>query len=121
MRLLLDEMISPRIAGELREAGHDVQAVKKDRPDLTGRSDGELVRRMVTERRAIVTNDIADFQAIHDQFLVAGEEHYGMIFTFDDTLPRTKDAIPQWVQTLSRLSADHGDEGSLRNRVHHLP
>ncbi len=79
-----------------------------------------FVRRMVSERRVIVTNDIADFQAIHDQLLAAGDEHHGMIFTFDATMPRTKDAIPQWVQTLSKLLAD-GDEDSLRNRVHHLP
>jgi hypothetical protein len=44
-----------------------------------------------------------------------------MIFTFDATMPRTKAAIPQWVRTLADLLAEHGDEGSLRNRVHHLP
>jgi predicted nuclease of predicted toxin-antitoxin system len=121
VRLLLDEMISPRIARELREDGHDVQAIKKDRPDLSGRGDHELVLRMVTERRVIVTNDIADFQAIHDRLMAAGDEHHGMIFTFDATMPRTRDAIPQWVQTLSDVLADHSDEDSLRNRVHHLP
>jgi predicted nuclease of predicted toxin-antitoxin system len=121
VRLLLDEMISPRIARELREAGHDVQAVKKDRPDLTSRSDHELIRQMTTEHRAIVTNDIADFQAIHDQLLAAGDEHYGMIFTFDATMPRTKEAIPQWVQTLTELLTEHTDDDGLRNQTLHLP
>lgn len=121
MRLLLDEMISPRIARELRKEGHDVQAVKGDRQDLAGRGDREIVRLMATERRAIVTNDVADFQGIHDQLLVADEEHYGMIFTFDATMPRTKAAIPQWVQTLTHLLSEHSDADSLRNRVHHLP
>ncbi len=120
MRLLLDEMISPRIARELRERGHDVQAVKGDRPDLASRGDRDLVRQMATERRAIVTNDIADFQAIHDRFLAAGEEHGGMIFTFDATMPRAKDAIPLWVRTLSGLLAEHSEDDSLRNRVRHL-
>jgi predicted nuclease of predicted toxin-antitoxin system len=95
VRLLLDEMISPRIGRELRERGHDVQAVKRDRPDLTGRDDRELIRRMAAERRVIVTNDVADFQAIHDRLLAAREEHSGMVFTFDATMPRTKDAVPQ--------------------------
>ena len=121
MRLLLDEMISPRIARELRQDGHDVQAIKKDRPDLVSRSDREIVRQMAVERRVIVTNDIADFQAIHDQSLAAGDEHQGMVFTFDATMPRNKDAIPQWVQALTNLLVDHTDEDSLRNRVHHLP
>jgi predicted nuclease of predicted toxin-antitoxin system len=119
VKLLLDEMISPRIARELRKNGHDVQAVKKDRPDLASRGDRELVRQMATERRAIVTNDIADFQEIHDQFL-AGDEHQGMVFTFDATMPRTKEAIPQWVQTLTQLLVDHVEEDSLRNQIHHL-
>ncbi len=121
MRLLLDEMISPRIARELREQGHDVQAIKKDRPDLTSRGDREIVLHMASERRAIVTNDIADFQAIHDRLLAAGEEHAGMVFTFDATMPRNKDATGQWVQTLAQLLAEHAGDDALRNRIHHLP
>jgi predicted nuclease of predicted toxin-antitoxin system len=120
VRLLLDEMISPRVARELREQGHDVQAVKKDRPDLTSRSDRELIRQMPTERRAIVTNDVADFQAIHEQLLAAGDEHYGMVFTFDATLPRSKAAIPQWVRALTEVLTDHAPENALRNKVRHL-
>jgi predicted nuclease of predicted toxin-antitoxin system len=120
LRLLLDEMIPPQVARGLREAGYDVQAIKWDRNDLLGSSDLELVRLMVTEQRAIVTNDIEDFQAIHDQVLAAGDEHYGLIFTFDATMPRTKDAIPQWVKTLTELLTEHPDDDSLRSRVHHL-
>jgi hypothetical protein len=30
-----------------------------------------------------VTNDVLDFQLIHNQMLAAGEEHYGLIFTSD--------------------------------------
>ncbi|HEV2998147.1 MAG TPA: DUF5615 family PIN-like protein [Solirubrobacteraceae bacterium] len=121
MRLLLDEMISPRIARELREGGHDVQAVKKDRPDLAGRGDRELVRWMLAERRVIVTNDVADFQGIHDQLLAAGSEHNGMVFTSDARMPRNKAAIPQWVRALTELLSHHAEEDSLRNRIHHLP
>jgi predicted nuclease of predicted toxin-antitoxin system len=121
VKLLLDEMISPRVARELRKDGHDVQAVKKDREDLISRGDREIVRLMAAERRVIVTNNVADFQGIHDQFLAADEAHHGMIFTFDATMPRTKAAIPQWVKTLTGLLAEHGGEDSLRNRIHHLP
>ena len=34
MRLLLDEMISPAIARQLRDRGFEVDAVKRDRPEL---------------------------------------------------------------------------------------
>ena len=121
MRLLLDEMISPRIARELREAGYDVQAIKRDRNDLLGSSDLKLVRRMATERRTIVTNDVDDFTTIHERLLAAGQEHHGMIFTDDAAMPRTKAAVPKWVQTLSELLAAHTAEDSLRNRIYHLP
>jgi predicted nuclease of predicted toxin-antitoxin system len=120
VRLLLDEMISPRIARELRGSGYDVQAIKGDRPDLAARTDREIVQRMAEERRAIVTNDVADFQAIHDRMVAAGEAHAGMIFTSDATLPRSKAAIPRWVQALEDLLAGHGDADSMRNRVRHL-
>lgn len=120
MKLLLDEMISPRIARELRERGHDVQAVKKDRPDLSGSADRELLRRMADERRAIVTNDVGDFQLLHDRMLASGEEHGGMVFTSDATLPRKKAAIPLWIEALSELLAAHRGEDALRNRVLHV-
>ncbi len=121
MRLLLDEMISPRIARELRGAGHDVQAVKKDRPDLIGRTDREIVQRMAVEWRAIVTNDVGDFQEIHERLMATGEDHAGMVFTFDATMPRSKAAIDLWVQSLAALLGDHADERALQNQVVHLP
>ena len=61
MRLLLDEMISPAIARQLRDRGLEVEAVKRDRPELEAVPDREIVQRMTAERRAVVTNDIADF------------------------------------------------------------
>jgi predicted nuclease of predicted toxin-antitoxin system len=121
VRLLLDEMLSPRIALGLREGGHDVQAVKRDPPDLASRRDSEIVQLIAVERRAIVTNNIADFQSIHDRFMTAGEEHYGMVFTFDSTMPRTKAAVAQWIDVLADLLTAHQSEDALRNRVHHLP
>jgi predicted nuclease of predicted toxin-antitoxin system len=120
VRLLLDEMISPRIARELRKSGHDVQAIKHDRPDLGGCPDRDLLRLMSEERRAIVTNDVDDFQIPHDRILAAAEEHGGVIFTFDASLPRRKDTIPMWVQALTDLLEQHPRDDALRNRVRYL-
>ena len=120
MRLLLDEMISPRIARELRGRSFDVQAVKGDRPDLQAVSDHELLRRAALERRAVVTNDVFDFQPLHDRILAAGEEHFGLVFTFDGTMPRTKAAIPLWIEALASFLGDRPSDDALRKRVHHL-
>lgn len=114
-------MISPQIARELREIGHDVQAVKGDRPELQGIPDEDLVRRMSDERRGIVTDNVKDFQPIHIQTLAAGDEHYGMLFTLDDTMPRSRATMPLWVSVLDEFLKDHLDEGALRSRIHFLP
>jgi Domain of unknown function (DUF5615) len=121
VKLLLDEMISPAIARRLRELGHDVQAIKRDRVELEGLSDRELVEGMQAERRAIVTNDVADFQPLHDRLVAAGGGHYGMLFTSDQRMPRTKAGIAGWVDVLDAFLREHRDEAALRNRVAHLP
>jgi predicted nuclease of predicted toxin-antitoxin system len=121
VKLLLDEMISPRIARELRAKGFDVQAIKSDRPDLEAVADREIVRRLSAEQRAVVSNDVLDFQLIHNKLLSAGEGHYGMLFTDDATMPRNKASIPLWVKTLGALLEASPAEDALRNRVRHLP
>jgi predicted nuclease of predicted toxin-antitoxin system len=121
MRLLLDEMTSPRVARGLRGRGFDVQAIKGDRPDLEASADRELVRRMIAEGRALVTNDVLDFQPIHNQLVAAGEEHAGLIFTNDREMPRNKASIPLWIETLGRFLEANSQEAALRNRIWHLP
>jgi hypothetical protein len=46
----------------------------------------ELVERSRVAR-TLVTNDVLDFQLIHNQMLVAGEDHHSLIFTSDSTMP----------------------------------
>jgi hypothetical protein len=114
-------MISPAIARELRERGHDAQAVKRERPDLESLPDQDLLRRMTREQRAIVTNNIADFQPLHDRTLAQGEEHCGMLFTRDTTMPRNKANVSLWVETLASVLQQHQDDAAMRNRVRHIP
>jgi predicted nuclease of predicted toxin-antitoxin system len=120
LRLLLDEMISPRIARELRARGFDVQAIKTDRPELERRADRLLLEDMAAERRAIVTNNAKDFRALHDRIVAADEERYGIVFTYDSTMPRNKTAIPLWISALESLLVAHPEADALRNRIRHL-
>jgi predicted nuclease of predicted toxin-antitoxin system len=121
VKLLLDEMISPKIARELRGRGDfDVQAIKGDRSDLEAVADREIVRRIAAEQRTLVTNDVLDFQLIHNQMLAAGEEHYGLIFTSDSTMPRNKASIPLWVKSLAKVLTEHPTNAALKSRVRHL-
>jgi predicted nuclease of predicted toxin-antitoxin system len=120
VKLLLDEMISPKIARELRSKGLDVQAIKGDRPDLEAVAGREIIRRVAAEQRTLVTNDVLDFQLIHNQMLAAGEEHYGLVFTSDSTMPRNEASISLWVKTLETFLREHSADDALKNRVRHL-
>jgi predicted nuclease of predicted toxin-antitoxin system len=120
VRLLLDEMISFRVASELCSLGHDVVAIKRDRPELERRPDAELVRDMAAELRAVVTTNVRDFRIVHEQMLARSENHYGIIFTYDDTFPRNKASIALWVESLDAFLRAHASDDALRDLIHLL-
>lgn len=80
MRLLLDEMLTPAIARELRSRGHDVEAVA-GHPDREGLSDPDVLALARDEHRAVVTANLRDFRPLHHEAITpGGAGHYGMIF-----------------------------------------
>lgn len=80
MKLLLDEMLSPAIARELRSRGHDVEPIVGVH-DREGLSDFEVLALARAERRAVVTNNLRDFRPLHHQAITpGGAGHFGMIF-----------------------------------------
>lgn len=62
MNWLIDEMLPPATADELRDKGHDAVAVI----DLgrQGATDAELFELAVSEQRIVVTENFADFAAL---------------------------------------------------------
>lgn len=80
MRLLLDEMLTPAIARELRARGHDVEAVA-GHPDREALSDPEVMAIARAEHQAVVTNNLRDYRPLHHEAIVpGGPGHFGMIF-----------------------------------------
>jgi uncharacterized protein DUF5615 len=80
VKLLLNEMLSPAIARELRARGHDVTAVAGD-PDREALSDLEVLALARAEHRAVVTNNVRDFRPLHHEAITpGGTGHFGMIF-----------------------------------------
>lgn len=89
MKLLLDEMLSPAIARELRARGHDVEPVAGN-PDREALSDPEVLALARAEHRAIVTNNLRDFRPLHHEAITpGGAGHFGMIFMLS-TYRRTR-------------------------------
>lgn len=118
MRLLLDEHYSPRIAQQLRRRGHDVVSVS-ERADLIGVSDSDLLRLAAAERRAIVTENVADFVELTRQFAGREEDHYGVIFT-SSRFPRSRATIGVFVRQLGRLLRLRQQDDALLNQIHWL-
>jgi hypothetical protein len=80
VKLLLDEMLSPAIARELRSRGHDVESVVGS-PDREALSDPGVLALARAERRAVVTNNLRDFRPLHHEAVTpGGAGHFGMIF-----------------------------------------
>jgi hypothetical protein len=119
LRLLLDEHYSPRIAQQLRRRGHDVVSVS-ERVELIGASDSDLLRTAVAERRALVSENVADFVELSRQFAAREEDHYGLIFTSSTRFPRSRATVGAFVRALGRFLRARPDNDALLGQTHWL-
>lgn len=72
-------MYPPAIAEQLASRGHDVEAVT-GRSELRSLSDTEVFAVAQRERRAVVTENIADFLPIANGEEGRGRSHHGLVF-----------------------------------------
>jgi predicted nuclease of predicted toxin-antitoxin system len=101
-RLLLDEMLSPAIAEQLRAKGHDAQAVAAD-PGLMGLSDEELLIGAAEAGRSLVTANIKDFVPLDTRYRAAGRSHAGLILLSSKTFPQDRAFVAVVIGALSAL------------------
>jgi Domain of unknown function (DUF5615) len=114
LRLLLDEMLSVAIARELRNRGHDVQAIQ-EHPEWRSHADREVVELARAERRAIVTDNLADMRPLHyEAVMPGGPGDYGMIF-IPGGRPRTRAHTGQIVAALEKKLIAYPGESDLTN------
>jgi Domain of unknown function (DUF5615) len=114
VKLLLDEMLSPAIARELRARGHDAEAVAGS-PDREALSDPEVLALARAEHRAIVTNNLRDFRPLHhDAITPGGAGHFGMIF-LPGSHRRTKADTGRIIAALEELLTQGPGEKDLAN------
>jgi hypothetical protein len=114
VKLLLDEMLSPVIARELRERGHDVESVAGN-PAREAMSDTEVLALARAEHRAIVTNNLRDYRPLHNEAIVpGGDGHFGMIF-MPGTYRRTKADIGRITAALEAILTQYPGETDLAN------
>jgi predicted nuclease of predicted toxin-antitoxin system len=114
VKLLLDEMLAPAIAHELRARGHDVQAIT-GHPGREALSDPDVMDLARSEHRAVVTNNLVDFRPLHHEAVTpGGPGHFGMVFV-PGNYRRTKADIGRIVTALEGKLAEFPDERSLAN------
>ena len=94
LKLYLNENLSWRIARALQEYGYDV--ISSHEAGMNAEEDPHQFAFAVKQERAVVTNNFADFAALHDEYLANNTEHFGVIFT-------TKCPIPALIRRLRTL------------------
>jgi len=106
VKLLLDVHHSPAAAKRLRRRGHDVLAAADD-PRLSALADEDLLRHATTEGRAIVTENVKDFDRIVRIWSTTREHHSGVVFTSPRRFHRGRLSYPEdLVVALARLLRD---------------
>ena len=114
MRLLLDEMLSPAIARELRARGHDVEPVAGN-PHRQALSDSDVLALAQAEHRAIVTDNLRDFRPLHHEAITpGGSGHFGMIF-IPGGYRRTKADTGKIIAALEAILRQYPGESDLAN------
>jgi hypothetical protein len=119
VRLCLDEHYSVRIAEELRRRQHDVVAVK-ERLELIAVSDPELWAALQGERRALLTENVADFMPLIHETTAASGDYWGVVFSSARSMPRGANTIGLFVERLDDLMRRYPGEDDFRNRTEWL-
>jgi predicted nuclease of predicted toxin-antitoxin system len=118
VKLLTDEHYATEIAIQLRAAGHDVAAVLE--LGMTGTADEALLAFAAAHGRALLTNNVRDFATIARLWATGGQDHCGLLFTSDESLPRGRGTIGLYIEVLSALLDAHAAEDALLNQVRWL-
>ena len=104
-KLLLDEMLAPRIAEQLRRRGHDVVAVA-ERPGLCSIPDDDLLANAFDEGRVLVTMNVGDFARIDAAWKSQGRAHAGLLLVPSAAFPQDRGFVGRLVRTLDRAMSD---------------
>jgi hypothetical protein len=124
VRLLLDEMWTPTIALELRKRGFDVIATSE--PAHAGRyagiSDDEVFARAQDDGRAIVTDNIADYEQVRSDQEHRGQSHDGLLYALNPPFNRHRGdrVIGQMVNALAHFLSSPDATEEPFNRAHYL-
>lgn len=91
-RLLLDEMLSGRMAHQLRARGHDAYAIV-ERTDLLQLPDDRVLAQGAAEQRVVVTLNIGDLAVLDALWASEGRSHAGLLLVSTATFPQDRSFV----------------------------
>jgi hypothetical protein len=124
VRLLLDEMWTPTIALELRKRDLDVIAITESAhaSRYAGISDDLLFARAQEDGRAVVTDNIADYEQARRDWESHGRAHHGLLYALDPPFNRHRGerVIGQMVSALAHFLSSAEAAREPFSRAHYL-
>lgn len=103
VKIFLDHHYPKALVQALRESGID--AVSAFEVGMQLASDEEILEYCRGEERVVLTNNHSDFAQIARNWIIVGRGHCGIIYTSDQSLPRTVANAHQIVQRIKVLIA----------------
>jgi predicted nuclease of predicted toxin-antitoxin system len=103
VRLLLDEMIGPRVAVALREEQWDVVALV-ERTDLRALADELVLEHASAEGRLLVTRNVSDFARLDQRWRSEDRSHAGIVMVTESAFPQSRNLIGALVSALLHWS-----------------
>jgi predicted nuclease of predicted toxin-antitoxin system len=100
VRLLLDEMIGPRVAESLRELGLDAIGIV-ERTDLRSLADEAVLEYAQDQRRIVVTRNVPDFARLDHEWRAAGRRHQGLVMVTENVFPQNRNLVGALVAALA--------------------
>jgi hypothetical protein len=124
VRVLLDEMWSPAIATQLRQRDHDVVAITEpvSASRYAGIPDDEVFAKAQEDGRAIVTDNVPDYETARANWESRGQPHHGVVYALNPPFNRNRGdvVIGQMVRALDHFLASDEAKAEPFNRVHYL-
>jgi len=100
-KLHLNEHLSPDIAIQLRTRGFDVTSSQE--ADLLQAPDPRQLEFAISQQRAILTTNFTDFVVLHQDYLAAGRERWGIVLSTQESLWFIMRCLLRMLGTISAL------------------
>ena len=105
MKWLLDEMLPPACAEELKNRGHDAVSVLE--LGMMGMADAAVFERAVREARVVVTENFADFARLVARAQRSDEACVPVVFVRRENLPKRGALAVHLAMLLDAWAADN--------------